>query len=353
MAYSNGYDLTAVYAALVDRVGFRQPVGPGAPTLSSAVTTTNSGRYFQDFHSLVTVNNIKSTMELDTASDAQLITYLGELRKSAIMRALKGVFTVPEVVDQVLLFNRYGSNDELIANNSKFIGYEINVADKPDAAVQIDALRLYFDSAITFNIYLFQDGNPTALMTQSVTTVADKVTEALLTAERIIGRGKYYLGYFQNDIGSAMAYREQVDCWNKACFFSAEPIESDATGATTFDRDQISYTQPQGLNVEISSFFDQTAHIKRKAAAFDELIGLTFAYSVIEQILYTARLNAKETILKDQLQAVGIQLEMQGAAAISDGPKITGLKHRIEREARSVREAFYPRPKSIVVDACN
>jgi len=353
MAYSNGYDLTAVYAALKNRVGFRQPIGPGVPTLSDAVTTTNSGRYFQDFHSLVTVKNIQKTMELETASDAQLITYLGELRQSAIMRALKGVFTVPEVVDQVLLFNRYGSNDELIENDSKFIGFEINVADKPDVAVQIDALRLYFDSAKTFNIYLFQDGNPTALMTQSVTTVADKVTEALLTAERIIGRGKYYLGYFQADIEDAKAYREQVDCWNKACFFSAEPIEADATGATTFDRDQISYTQPQGLNVEISSFFDQTSHIKRKAAAFDELIGLTFAYAVIEQIIYSAQLNSTEAVLKDQLTQAGIQLEMQGAAPISDGPRITGLKQRIEREARSVRESFYPRPKSIVVDACN
>lgn len=352
MAYSNGYDLTVVYAALKDRVGFRQPDG-GGPILSAAVTTTNSGRYFQDFHSLVTVKNIKSTMELATASDAQLITHLDNLRKSAIMRALKGVFTVPEVVDQVLLFSRYGMNDELIANDGKFIGYEINVADKPDSAVQIDALHLYFDSAVTFNIYLFKDGNPTALMTQPVTTVANKITEVALSSERIIGRGKYYLGYFQADIGVAKAYREQVDCWNKACFFSIEPIESDATGATTFDRDEVSYTaQPQGLNAEISSFFDQTSHIKRKAAAFDELIGLTLAYSVIEQVMYAVRLNTEEAVLKDQLAQYGIQLEMQGAAPISDSPKITGLKQRIEREARSVRESFYPRPKSIVIDAC-
>ena len=129
MAYSNGYDLTAVLVALKDRVGFRQPDGSGVPTLTSAVTTTQSGRYFQDFHQLVTVQNIKSTMELKAATDAQLITHLGDIRKAAIMRALKGVFAAPETVEQVKLFSRYGKNDETIDNDGKFIGYEINVAD--------------------------------------------------------------------------------------------------------------------------------------------------------------------------------------------------------------------------------
>jgi hypothetical protein len=200
---------------------------------------------------------------------------------------------------------------------------------------------------------LFKDGDPTALMTQSVTTVANKITEVIPSTERIIGRGKYYLGYFQADIGSAKAYREQVDCWNPACMFSAEPIEAEATGATTFDRDQISYIQPQGLNVEMSSFIDQTRHIKLKASAFDELIGLTLAFSVLEQVIYAVRINPAETVLKEQLQQFGIQLDLTGAAPISDGPRVTGLKQRIDREAKAVRESFYPRPKSIVIDACD
>jgi len=219
MAYSNGYDITVVYAALKDRIGFRQPVYTGAPTLTSAVTTTSSGRYLEDFHAIATVKNIKASMEQVGASDAQLITHLENIRKAAIMRALKAVFSDPEVVEQVKLFSRYGRNDELIENSGRFIGYEINVADRPDAAVQIDALHLYFDSVKTFNIYLFKDGDLTPVMTQSVTTVADKITEVIPTAERIIGRGKYYLGYFQDDLDGAKAYREQVDCWNETLFF--------------------------------------------------------------------------------------------------------------------------------------
>jgi len=139
----------------------------------------------------------------------------------------------------------------------------------------------------------------------------------------------------------------------KHCFFSATPIDTEATGATTFNRDELSYTQPQGLNVEMSSFIDQTRHIKLKAAAFDELIGLVLANSVLEQVIYAVRINPEETVLKEQLQQVGIQLEMNGAAPISDGPRIQGLKQRIDREAKAVKQSFYPNPKSTVINACD
>ncbi len=353
MAYSNGYDQTAVIAALKDRVGFRQPLGTGAPTLSSAVTTSNSGRYFQDFHALVTVENIKATMPEANASDANLITHLGEIRSAAIMRALNGVFTGMQIIDQPSpLFARKGTDDVAETNASKFVGYEIWVADTADAAVQIDALRVLFDGATTFNIYLFKDGDPVRMWQQSVTTVENTIVETSLS-EKILSRGKYYIGYFQDDLGSVKAYRQQVEHWNKQRFFSALPITAPATGATTFNRNSISYVgEPIGLNLEISSFKDHTIQIKKKAAMFDELIGLTMAYYVIEQILYTSRENKTERYLKDQLDKAGIQLDLNGVAPISDSPQVMGLKQRIERELNTVKKSFYSKPKSQVVEVC-
>lgn len=352
MAYSNGYDQTAVIAALKDRVGFRQPLGSGVPTLSSAVTTSNSGRYFQDFHALVTVENIKATMTEVNASDANLITHLGNIRSAAIMRTLNGVFHGPQIIDQPApLFQREGSNDETENNAGRFVGYEITVADEADAAVQIEALRPYFDGVAIFNIYLFKDGDPVRVWQQSVTTVADTIGETVLS-EKIITRGKYYIGYFQDDLGSVKAYREQVSHWNKQRLFCAVPISAPATGATTFDRDNISYGEPIGLNLEVSSFKDHTIQIKKKAAMFDELIGLQMAYYVIEQVLYSVRENKGERILKDQLDKVGIQLDLNGAAPISDSPQVMGLKQRIDRELATVRKSFYLRPKSQVVEVC-
>jgi hypothetical protein len=352
VAYSNGYDVTAVIAALKDRIGFRQPLGTGVPTLTTAVTTSNSGRYFQDFHSLVTVQNIKSTMEQPEAVDADLIIYLGQLRQSAIMRVLNGVFNSLDIIEQMQLFTRYGQNDQLITNTADFVGYEIDIADSPDAALQIDALQLLFDSAVTFNVYLFKDGFSTAIWTQSVTTTAGEIKVVTLT-DKVLGRGKYYLGYFQDDIGAAKAYREQVADWNCTRMFRAQPVKAQATGATTFNRNERSYpAEPYGLNIEVSSFKDHTSQIVRKAAMFDELIGLQLAYMIIEQTVYSTRSNTDERILKDQIDRVGVQLDLNGAAPISDGPKVTGLKQRIERELATVRKAFYPSPKAQTVNLC-
>lgn len=327
-------------------------MGAGVPTLTTAVTTTNSGRYFQDFHTLATVENIKATMEQKAASDADFITHLQNLRKAVILRALNGVFTRQDI-EQVKLFKRFAKYDRAITNSGLFVGYEINVADRADVAVQLDAFHVYLDGVATFNVYLFKDGDPTEIHTMPVTSVANKIVEVIPTSEKILGRGKYYFGYFQNDLGSVKAYREQVECWHKTRAFCSVPMQATSTGATTFDREQVSYpAEPFGLNAEFSSFVDHTSQAKRKAAMFDELIGLTMAYVVIEQIVYAVRSNATERFLKDQINQLGMKLDLDGTAPITGCPQVMGLKQRIDRETSSVKEAFYPTVKAQVVNQC-
>lgn len=292
-------------------------------------------------------------MEQVSASDADLIVHLQNIRKAAIMRALNGVFPGKQVIDQLKLYSRYGVNDSLEVNSGKFIGYEIIVSDKTDAAMQIDSLYVYLDSVVTFNVYLFKDGELAPVMTQAVTTVANKITEVSLTAERILSRGRYYLGYFQADLGAAKAYNEQVDVWNTGCHFSVNAFQATATGATTFNRNELSYTyNALGLNAELSSFTDHTLQIKRKAGMFDELIGLTLAYPVIEQIVYAVRSSVNERITKEAIDKVGVQLDLNGYAPISESPQVMGLKQRIDRETQRVLSSFYPRVKSRVVNVC-
>lgn len=350
--WTNGYNHAAVINALKERIGFRQPLGADAPTLTNAVMTSRSGRYFQDFHALVTVENIKATMAQVAATDVDLITYLGDIRSSAIMRALNGVFNEPQIVDQPQpVFMRRGNNDQLEPNTGLFVGYQIEVADSPDAAVSIDELHLYFDQAVTIVVHLFRDGAVSPVWAEQVTTVANEVTEINLSG-KILNRGKYYFGYFQDDLGSAKAYREQVGEWSEACYYCAKPMQADATGGLTFDRENISYPVPaHGMNLVLSSFIDHTIQIRKKAAMLDELIGLTMAYQVIEGIIYAVRSNATERILKDQLASVGMQLDLNGVAAISDSPQVQGLKQRIERETKRVKLSFYPKPKAITIDA--
>ena len=83
---------------------------------------------------------------------------------------------------------------------------------------------------------------------------------------------------------------------------------------------------------------------------FDEMIGLQMAYNVIELMIYAVRSNSSERILKDGLEKLGIMFDLNGAVPVSDTPKVTGLKQRVEKEMKKVAELFYPKVKAQTIN---
>ena len=95
MAYSNGYNLTAVLDALYMRLGWATDA-----TLNADNKTSNSGRYFDSgFHSIVTVDNVKKTVQSAANWDA----YFSEKQKAVIIRSLNSVFNESEFKEQLFL----------------------------------------------------------------------------------------------------------------------------------------------------------------------------------------------------------------------------------------------------------
>lgn len=352
MAYSNGYNNTTVLPKLFGRLAWSTD-----SSLNSANKTSASGRYFDDgsFHSLVTVANVKAvTPQPGSPGLASWDAAFTAKQNAVISKALNAVFNKTEFVDQVKFFTPDDSEvEQTISNSGKAVGFRIRVAKDFDKTIQLNYLELYFDGAATFNVYLFKQGSKTALKTKSVTTVANTITSVDLT-DWILNykeAGVYYVVYFQDDLGSVKAIRQQVDFDNEACYFSVQPIEADVVTGTDFDRQSPALpSEPHGLNIQASSFRDFTNNILLQPHLFDELLGLVMAYSVIEEVLYSVRENKNERILKEQLAQIGIQLDLNGVAAISDSPQIMGLKQKIDREVQRVRKAFYPKPKAQTVD---
>jgi hypothetical protein len=354
--YTNGFDFNRVINALFGRVGWKQPDKAGSPVINATNLLAKSYRYFNDssFHSIVTIDNIKATIEEAGANDVNLNKHLEGLQRAAIMRCLNAVFCQPEYLEQVLLFERLGRNDQPVSNTGQFVGYEINVAPAMDIGIQIDSATLLFDQDVTFNLYLFKDGKKSPISVMQVSAVANEATIVNFTdlILNYIGSstkgGRFYFGYFQDDLGAVRAIREQICEQNRTCCFSADAIYAKKNlGEYDFDRNQRAYTvQPYGINLEISSFRDHTQQIVKKVNLFDNVIGLTVAYMVIEQMIYAVRSNTNERILKDQFQQIGINLDLNGTAPISDSPKIKGLAQRIETELNRMRKSFFPKLKS-------
>jgi hypothetical protein len=357
--YTNGFNYSRVLSAMMGRIGFRQGTISEYAIVNSDNAQSLSGRYYDDFHSLVTVKNIKDTTENYQLGTIEFNAYLQSLKKSVIMRCLNGVLNVPEQIERVLSFNRLGYNDQPIENEDLFKGFEIKVAKDDSIGVQIQSATLLFDSDVTITLYLFKDGKKSSIWSQEVEVIASEAT--VINFDSVVLNylsqgtkgGRFYFGYFQSELGSAKAIKEQAECWNATKCFSARPMQAEETETGQFDRENITWSyEANGINLEISSFKDHTNTVVRQAALFDELVGLQMAYNVVEQIVYSTRSNGTERALKDNVDRMGVQLDLNGAAPISEGPKTTGLKQRIERELKRVKEGFYPKPKSMTVSLC-
>lgn len=341
-SYTNGYDFNRVINSLFGRVGWRQD----DINLTTLNELSKSGRYFDEFHSLVSVSNVNEAMP---NGDNDVNDYLIALQRGVILRALNGVFCAPEYISQKVLFNRaWPTNDQPIVNKGQFVGLMLRPAPKADLGNQVDAVTLYFDSDVTFNMYLYHEAVKLPLVVVQVTAVAN--TQTVVELSDIILNyinagsigGTFYFGYYQSDLGAAKAYYEQYD--SIACdSYGWSFIESNQVPAEyNFDRRNVRMNNVNyGLNFHISTFRDHTQQIVKKAPLFDNLIGLQMAAQVIEQIIFTPRSNGRERILKEGLD-IAAQLDLNGVAPINDSPYKPGIKGEIAKEYKRVFRSFFP-----------
>lgn len=380
--YSNGFDLLKVTSALAGRMGWIQPTSSGAPILSTANKTSKSGRYFNDgsFHSLLNINNIKLSQEDAKITDENLNALLIQKANAAALRAVTSVFNEVEYYDrQKQIYDRSQFNERAIENTNLAVGLEILIPQRIDITAQIITATLYFNADVTFNLYLFKDGKHDPVWQQEVSAIANDQTtidfsDLFINYANDFKGDRYYLVYFQSDLGTAKAIQEQVYeldrmypvnhqgpnkysylGWNQTNCIRCTSFIAPATSSTSFDIQNRSYPfLPYGLNLEVSSFRDWTQDILKRPALFDNLIGLCLSYMVIEDSIYTSRSNSAERINKDDLQTTGMMLDLKGAAPISGAPKITGLADRIQAEANRVKNEFLPKrlPKTINLSEC-
>jgi len=349
--YTNGINITSVQDALYGRIGWEQSTKSGAPVVSTENKASVSGRYFQEFHPLVTVENIKASQENPDITDDQLNTLLESRVKSSITKSLVNVYEDTQMLEKVLLYERTGDNDILENNSDRFVGYEINVARDYSKKTQVVACELYFDTEVTFNLYLFKDGVATPVKTQSVTTTAGSIKRVTLDDVYLgyEGVSKYYLGYFQNDIGSAKAYKENVYSKEKTFCFSADSMYSERVGSN-FNRDSISYPdQPIGLNLEIIAFNDITEIVLNNPSMFDNAIGYNVAIWALELMLNNTRSSNVERMTKEMVNVIYRDLNQVTTA---ENPFNSGLKSILKNEYKRLKELVKATPKATVNEYC-
>ena len=339
------YNESRAITALYQRLGWTQPTRSGSVTLDTANKTTNSGMLFEDGHKLVTVQNIVASME-DEAADATVVNaYLVKLQKAMFNKMLRAVFRENDLIENKVLYPYANVWDNPLANDTNFVGYEIDVSKTSDVCVRLNSITLDFDATGTVTIYLYHSSQKTALQSKSCTVTANtSVTTALnwdLEAMRYQG-GKFYIGYNRTGL-TPKAMNRQWDWANEINRFSHArftPFMVVPNGTSLFDIDDIDYeADTYGMNFDVSSLKDFTVKIEKNPAVFDTAQQLQMAAEVLELIYSSTRSNGIERAVKD------IAFQELNRVPNDENPFAFSIMSRLNKELDKVRNTLFPKEK--------
>lgn len=85
------YNPTAT-SKLYDRIGWAEPVLPSTISVDPGNLMADSGRYYNSFHKLATVENVKSCIPNVKADGVALNKALAQMKKDAVLEVLSKVF---------------------------------------------------------------------------------------------------------------------------------------------------------------------------------------------------------------------------------------------------------------------
>lgn len=351
---TNGYNIDDVLPML-RRIGWINPTKTGYNIVDSDNQASLCNRWYNDnsFHAFCNIEYLYDTQPDETISDAEFNDYLELQRDSIISKSLNAVFDTPQFVESGMLYDKV-DNSELstVANEGKFVGIRFKLSKK-DYFMNILTATLFFDGNVSFTLYLYnefigkvEEWNVSALANKQVVV---QIFEAIQYCSDTVKGGNWFLGYFQDDLGSVKALK-YTECWHEFKTFDATSISSEVTGVETFNMQNYSYTYDGfGLNAEISVDIDQTQLIRRNRHLFDNLQGLMMAANVMDIVINSTRSNRSERIGDDKVNMMYRELNN---VTTDENPTESGLKSKIRSEIKRVRQAFYPKQGSKVVSLC-
>lgn len=345
------YNVERVLNSLFSRVGWRQPTQPEYAILTEPNITTKSGRYFQDTHAAVSIQNIKDCQLDADISDSDFNLMLEDLQKGVILEMLSAIFTTREVVDTIQTYDREPDiADTLIANQNKFVGYRIDIGKSSDFVVALTQVGLYFNADATFELKCFVDNKLQPIWTKEVTAIGGEVTivdvsDLVLSYMSDKTRSRtFYIGYFQQDLGYAQAWDEEVNVYNCGQLWRADTFESEPTVDGVKFQTPVTYSSLNyGLNLQFTSYRDYTNLIVANTPLFDTAIGLQMAAKVLELILTSTRSNSVQRMTNEMLGDIYRDLNTEGPT--EQKPYAPGIKARFLGEILKLQKSFFGVPK--------
>jgi len=298
------------------------------PALSAALTTTESGQYYQDYHPSVRLDYIQALLP----SNYPLTTFLDDIESSAINQMLEKMITQKKLNNSGMDLARndliYDNilKDRPIINESRFVGVEFSLnSDSIGLRAIIHRVGLYLTVAQpSLTLYLYSSLQASSVATYTYTSAVSNVFTWLaqeITLDYSDGSDNegavWYLGYYQDDlVGQAVLY-DSLNWKNGYCrtcgggnrstkynsisrYLTMSPFYISATNVpavgTMFDTDDMvyDYSNNFGFNFNISIVCNLTQFWIDNRSTMTNAIGKIVALKVLEMMKASSQISAIE-----------------------------------------------------------
>jgi hypothetical protein len=334
-------------------VGWEQPTKSGSPTITNANLASSSGLTFQGGHGLCTVDNIKSTVDDDAITDANLNTYLSSLSSRALNKVCNAIFTELDHVDSGLFFKFESRFTETLTNAVDFVGFQLDLGSsnvshnsikRNEVSIILNSLILEFTGVTPVTIYLFNSQKSAPVKTITVNTVANTATRQLVnwTLNDYDMGGMWYIGYFRSALTATAIKRNFRMAILPTVFpeIGMRPIRVNGWDTPQmFDPSLLIWEYyTWGMNFDISIYNDFTTFVKSNINHFATALQLQVCVDVLKTISNSTRSNKNERLSKAYAM-----LELDGNRNNLTMPFTVGLNRELKKEIDKLKETYNPR----------
>ena len=143
------YRAEAIKEKFINLLGWRHHHNPVEYTIKDELTKSESGQYYQDFHPLITLDNIRSiSPEFDEGSKDEMFSdWLKIKTEASILKAVETFYstkladkTIRNILESKVLFDGAGRLTDVVRNTNSLVGFEIIPVRADGATLKIEKI---------------------------------------------------------------------------------------------------------------------------------------------------------------------------------------------------------------------
>lgn len=321
------FDSKKVVPELSTLLGFRPH--PNI-TMASTLSQSDTGEYYDQKHSAVRVELIKTLLDPAKTLD----DYLGDVVEDSTAEMLNDLIQYRKlkeygkaILENAVLLDRYGWKQDVITNQGRFVGFQIRLKTIQGLKAVINEIGFQFSQPEpTLKMYLFHTSKSAPITSFDVaidgngswTWISKNIELTAFQSTEFHG-GAFVLGYYQNDLtGNAINYSNfnwdtgvcgscnnpHLKTWrsirNNYHIFPLYVPAGSFTVGEMFDMNKAIFTNSEsfGLNLRVSVQCDLTDFFIQNKFAFKNLLGYKVANRVLNDMKFSQQINSVEENIK-------------------------------------------------------